>query len=115
MKVSVSYGERTYGNAFASKATEIRVWGSQAKMHIDLGFKKPQQGRSWDWLSAGSVGGATMEMPLADAKALAQAILDFAEALPTYEPMKESMHAQVRLRESTKPRVKLVREPHKFL
>lgn len=115
MKISVSYGDRTYGNGWPSKATEIRIFGSKAKLRIQLGFKKPQPGRSWDWLSAGSVGGAAMEMPLADAKALAQAILNFDAALPTHDPMQQSMHVQVRLREDTEPEVTLVREPHKFV
>lgn len=115
MKISVSYGDRTYGNSQPSQATEVRIYGSQTKVHINIGFKKPKLGRSWDWMSAGSVGGADLELPLDDAKALARAILDFAAALPTHDPMQESMNALVRMREGNKPVVKVVRKPYKFV
>lgn len=115
MKISVSYGDRTYGNSQPSKATEVRISGSHTKVTLNVGFKKPMSGRSWDWLSAGSVGGAKLEMPLDDAKALAQAILEFAAALEGHDPLQESMRAVVRMREGYVPTRTIVREPHTFV
>lgn len=109
MKISVSYGDRTYGNSQPSCATEIRISGSQSRVCIKVEFKQPKPGRSWDWLSAGSVGGAKLELGLADANALAQGLLEFVAALENYDPFNEQMHTRVRLRECEKPDVQVVR------
>lgn len=114
MKVSVSYGNRTYGNGEPSRATEVRISGSRTKVTLDVAFKESMSGRSWDWLSAGSVGGAKLEMPLEDAMALAQAIQDFAAALESHDPLQESMRTLVRMREGHLPTRAIVREPHIF-
>lgn len=109
MKISVSYGDRTYGNSMPSEATEVRISGTEARVGVRMEFKKPQPGRSWDWLSAGSVGGARLDLSLADAKAIAQGLLEFAAALEHHDPFEEQMHARVRLRAGKKPEIKIVR------
>jgi len=115
MKVSVSYGERTYGNSAHSKASEIRVYGSEKNVSIKINFKVPQPGRSWDWLSAGSVGGAELQLSMADARALAHALLDFSSALETHDPFKESMYARLRIRDGFKAKQKIVIDPYRVV
>jgi|SRR5699024_10438577 len=109
MKVSVYYGERTYGNSTHCKASEIRISGSSTNVHIKIDYKKTEPGRSWNWLDAGSVGGAEIEMSLSDAQALANMLNEFASALDTYDPFEESMYARLRLREGHKPKQKIVK------
>jgi len=115
VKVSVSYGERVYGNSTHSEASEIRISGSSTNISINIDYKAPQSGRGWDWLSAGSVGGAKIEMSLADAQALANALLEFASALVTHDPFKESMYARLRIRDGFKAKQKIVRDVYKAL
>ena len=77
MRVAVSYQGRTYGNSTWSTASEISIGGSAGSVYLSVNFKEPQPGRSWDWMSSASVGGATIEMRLADARALAEALLNY--------------------------------------
>ena len=79
MQVTVKYGSKSYGNRERSKATKVVV-DSNGTTRIRIDFLKPQTGRSWDWLSAGSVGGAEIELSQEDALALARMLLDVAEA-----------------------------------
>jgi len=86
VKVTVSYGKRAYGNNQPSQATEINVTGSKT-CHIKIDFKESLHGRSWDWLSCGSVGGAKIELGMEDAKSLAKLILEYAKFAEKYDPM----------------------------
>ena len=78
MKVTLKYGNKSYGNRKHSKATKVAVYNSGARISIE--FLEHQTGRSWDWLNAGSVGGAEIELSPKDAQALARLLLDVAEA-----------------------------------
>ena len=102
MKVAVSYDERTYGNSTRSTASEVTISGKELHVDMKIQFKEPQAGRSWDWMSTASVGGAAIEMSLADAKALAEALLAFAVVR---ESAQESniVDVTLRLREGVLP------------
>lgn len=109
MKVSVAYGQRTYGNSEHSKASEVTISGS-SNLHITIEYKEAQPGRSWDWLTAGSVGGAEIELRLDDARAIATILLDYCKAIETHDPFEEDMYARLRLREGRKPQGKIIRK-----
>lgn len=96
MKVSVSYGKKTYGNSLPSNATEVEINESK-NCRIKIDFKKSQPGKSWDWLSRGSVGGAEIELDIEDAKALASLILEYAEIAETHDVMEFDYYAVARL------------------
>lgn len=102
MKVSVTYNERTYGNSSRSTASEVYISGTSQKVDMKINFKKPQPGRSWDWMSSASVGGANIEMSLADAKAIAEALLTFAVVCESAKE-KHLVDVSLRLRENTQP------------
>lgn len=102
MKVSVSYGDRTYGNSSRSTASEVAISGYGTHVDMKIKFKNPQPGRSWDWMSSASVGGASIEMSLSDAKALAEALLTFAVVKESDEDNK-LVNVTLRLREVTPP------------
>ena len=96
MKVSVTYQDRTYGNATRSPASEIDISGyDNERLVMKIQFKEPQKGRSWDWLSAATVGGAELEIAIDDAKALANALLAY---VSKFEEMGRTGTVSVRLR-----------------
>ena len=102
MKVSVSYNERTYGNSSRSTASEITISGIGTNVDMKIQFKQPQPGRSWDWMSSASVGGASIEMSCNDAIALAEALLTSAVVLESAQ-RGNYVEVSLRLREGAPP------------
>ena len=111
MKVSVSYGKKTYGNSLPSDATEVEISGSK-HCRIKIDFKKSQPGKSWDWVSRGSVGGAEIELDIEDAKALAKLILEYAEIAETHDVMEYDYYAVARLLKDKSAKTKIHLKPY---
>jgi hypothetical protein len=102
VKVSVSYNERTYGNSSRSTASEIDIRRDGANVDLTIQFKHPQPGRSWDWMNSATVGGASIEMSLIDAKALAEALLTLVLVRESAEK-RDIVDVSLRLREGEPP------------
>lgn len=109
MKVSVSYEDRTYGNSTHSKASEIRITGWK-NLTIKIAYKEPQPGRSWDWQSAATVGGAEIHLSIDDAKALANALSEFSREAEKSDPMEWQTYAVLRLRNDHKAELEMLKE-----
>lgn len=114
MKISVSYNERIYGNSIHSDANEIIISGNRI-VRMQIKYKQPQQGRSWDWLSAATVGGAEIEMSIEDAKSLAVALNNFCEASENSNVMEETIYSLIRLRNGYKSEEEIFKEKPSFI
>jgi hypothetical protein len=110
MKITVSYGNKTYGNSLPSEASDVEISGSQ-KCRIKINFKASKPGKSWDWASRGSVGGAELELDMNDAKSLAKLILEYSEIAESHSPMEYDFYASARLAKGKSPKTRVYLKP----
>lgn len=106
MKVSVSYQGRDYGCGTGSTESVVQIirsiFGSPTDLACRIRFDKPVPGRSWDSASTARVDGARLEMSIADAKALADALLKYV-ALRESASESDSVDVTLQLREGAVP------------